>query len=393
MDEAICYKCEKNLDDEDCIGMCDGCCSSFHIKCVGVTKATIQARSNCNYLRLYCDICCNKPSKANAENIKTIMRYVAKLDLHNQENIIKQQQNDDLMRGVAAKLNELNDKYSVLSKNIEQSNKSNNNNESIPDVQTYAKVVKTKSIKPVVLIKPKAKQRCKKTFDDIKNNLIDKNFNVCDARNTKNGGLILRCDTANETMKIKQSVQEEFGDSYEINLPQIKKPRLRITNIDNDIHKNSIIDELKRHNKQIEAFDFDLITTIEKTKRGFKSVNAIVELSGSTHKQLLDIGVLHLPWRECKIYDHIYIKRCYKCCGFRHTSRICTKSQICSKCSKSHRYSECKNNEIKCINCSNANEKLNANLTVNHHAWSRECLILQRHISTLRNNIEYCDDK
>lgn len=391
MEDTYCHKCEEIFEENDIIGICDNCSLSFHNSCIGVTKSAIQARANSKFLRLYCSDCCNCPDEINAENIKTILRFVMKLDLYNQENNIKQQQNDILIRNMADKLNELDAKFGFINNGILKIDKNMKNNP-VSKPNTQPKAVKNSIVKPVVLIKPKSKQISKKTFDDIKNNLNNDIFNICDTRNIKNGGLILRCNTSVDTMKIKEAVKQKFGDSYDVDLPKIKKPRLRITNIDNDIHKEAIIDELKRHNKQIQAFDFDFITAIEKTKRGFKSLDVIVEVNGSTHEKLLDIGVLHLPWRECKIYNHIYIKRCYKCCGFRHTSKICTKSQICSKCSMTHRFSECKNNKIECINCKNANKNFNANLPINHNAWSKDCLVLQRNISSLRNKIEYTQE-
>lgn len=255
---------------------------------------------------------------------------------------------------------------------------------------TYANVVTAKPVKPTVVVKPKSKQHSKKTMEELTKTVDKKSVNVCSTRNARDGGVVLQCSNANETMKVKQIVSDKLGDDYEVILPAIKDPRIRITNINTDIPDESIINELKQNNECIEDFEMKMVTVIPRKFRDTITKDAIIEVKSNVYRKLLDIGVLNLPWRECKIYEHLYLKRCFKCIGFSHIASQCKQStQCCSKCAENHKINECKSNRVCCINCKTANEKNNLNLDTRHHAYSKECSILQRRFAVLRNKIEY----
>lgn len=205
--------------------------------------------------------------------------------------------------------------------------------------------------------------------------------------------MVLRCINANDTLKIKNAVNEKFGETYDVSLPTLKKPRLKITNIDENLSDDNIISELKRFNNQINDCNIQLIARIKRVKRGFTFNDIIVEVDSVSQKKMIEFGTLYLPWRECKVYEHIYLKRCYKCCGFSHTSIECKNNQFCSKCSGQHKFSECNNNKVECINCKIANYNFKTNLNINHHAWSKECAVLQRRMVAMKNKIEYNENE
>lgn len=200
---------------------------------------------------------------------------------------------------------------------------------------------------------------------------------------------MLRCENINETMKVKQLVVDKLGDDYDVILPKVKLPRLRISNIDPDIPKEDIISELKSHNPTVNNMNLRLVTVLACNYRGSIYNDIVVEVSGEEYKQLIEMKKLRLTWRECRIFEHLYVVRCFKCCGFQHKSNECQQSQKCGSCSGSHRYSECKSRRKCCVNCAAANDKQNMNFDTNHTAWNQNCPILKRHLSKLVNKIEY----
>lgn len=241
------------------------------------------------------------------------------------------------------------------------------------------------------MIKPKTKQQCAQTLETISNKFDKSAVNVCGTRNARDGGIVLRCDNVTETMKIKQLVADNMGDDYEVILPKVKLPRLRISDVDPDIPKEEILSELKSHNPTISNMNLRLITVLEcKCKYNDSIYNDIVvEVSSEEYKQLIEIKKLRLPWRECRIFEHLFLVRCYKCCGFQHKSNVCQLNQKCGSCSGSHRFSECKTRRKCCVNCTAANDKQNMNFDTNHTAWNKNCPILKRHLTKLVNEIEY----
>lgn len=184
---------------------------------------------------------------------------------------------------------------------------------------SYANAVK-KTTKPAVVVKPKNKQASKKTRDEISEK-VDKNMvNVCGVRDARDGSVVLRCDSAAETMKVKQLFDEKMSEQYDIVLPEVKCPRLRITNVDVDIQKDDILNELKSHNKQMERMKIKLIAVIARKYRDNEYNDVIIEVDADAYKKLKELQKLKLPWRECKVFDHLYIMRCFSCCGFFHKS-------------------------------------------------------------------------
>lgn len=379
---SLCYKCENVIDDDDDeFFECDSCDSLFHLKCANVLKKEINARKNSKCLRIYCPECFNNKTNGTHDKLKEIANVLYKLDLFNQQQIIKQQKDDDVFVSIARQISSLEEKVSTLEAG---------NSSQIPKSQnTYANAVKRSNVKPAVIIKPKNKQQSAQTLADISNKVDKSAVNVCGTRNARDGGVVLRCESSKETMKVKQLVADNLGDNYEVILPKIKSPRLRISNIDPDIEKDDILNVLKSHNPTINNIEMNLVTVLERKYRDTFYNDIVIEVNSAGFNQLIGMKKLRLPWRECRIFEHLYIVRCYKCCGFRHKSGQCDQSQICAKCSGPHKYSDCKSKNECCINCKAANQKYKLNIDTNHNAWSKNCQILKRHLSKLANKIEY----
>lgn len=358
---------------------CDACTRNFHLKCYGVSKKEIQARKGSKCLRLYCEFCVVDMDLG--EQMKDITKMLLKLDLFNQQQIVAKQQENETISSIANNLKALEVKVTKLEAGtISQTSK---------QTHTYANAVKRNAVKPSVVVMPKNKQQqAKKTFDDITMN-VNSAMDVCGTRKIRDGGVVLRCNNTQDTMKIKQIVNDKLGDDYEVVLPKVKLPRLRITNIDPDLQDDDILAELIHHNPSLEFMELKLVSAFKRKYRDNEFKDIVIEVNGATFKQLMEMRKLRLPWRECKIFEHLYLVRCYKCCGFSHKSVSCDKGQKCGSCAGSHKISECKSKNKCCINCKTSNEKFKTKLDTKHSAWSKECQILQRHRSKLVNKIEY----
>lgn len=400
--DSTCYACKVLIDeDKDDFVACDECENEFHMKCIRVTKAEAKARLNSKCLRLYCPDCIEKRENGTEEKLKTIVKLLCKLDLFNQEQKPQIAINNESIKLMSSKLNEV----SVKLESVGNANASNSNNNSgsssssshnyntsdTSSQQSYANVAKKGKVKPAVVIRPKNKQDSKKTFEDITKNVEKDAVNVCGTRNVKDGGIVLRCDNTTETMKVKQIVNDKLGDDYEVILPKVKNPRLRITNIPTDLQKESVVDELKKNNEKIRDMDINLVTIINKkaTSRQTASNDIVIEVNGAAYSKFMEMKVLKLPWRECRVFEHVYMKRCYKCLGFSHIAKDCKNEQKCSKCAGPHKFSDCKAKKVSCANCRIANESLKSKIATNHHAWSKECIVYKRRVASLINRIEF----
>lgn len=260
--DSCCYKCEKEVEDDAEFAECDGCDSLFHLKCCGVTKKEASARKNSKCLKLYCEECFKAKTDGTPGKLKEILGLLYKIDL-----CVQLQKTSNLSASIEQKLNALDKKLDNVPDNMNIAQDRN-------ATPSYANVVR-RSVKPAVVIKPKNKQQSAKTFDDISKNVNKNDVKVCGTRNIRNGGIVLRCENPTETMKVKQVVSEKLGDDYEVVLPRIKCPRVRITNIDREIPADSILDELVKHNTELNQKEMRLVTVIPR-KRSRENFNEAV---------------------------------------------------------------------------------------------------------------------
>lgn len=377
--DTLCSVCNEALDDETNVFECDGCCDSFHLHCGGATRTEVKTRKNSRCMRIFCKVCVASPETCAAENMKTILKLSLKLDTFNAKQIETNIRVNDILSNLAEKINDMYEKFESFNMNEATSNTK----------PSYAKAVKTK-VNPVVVVKPKEKQASKKTVDDIRAKVNSASIKVCNARNIKDGGIVLSCENSNDTMKVKKIVEESYGKNYDVRLPEAKKPRVRITNVSDQIAEDQLIIEIKKMNAELKDVDMKIITVIKRQKQSYTFRDIIVEVNGCAYKKMLKMGAIFLDWRTCQITEHIHIQRCFKCCGFSHISSECkVEHQRCSKCAGTHRYENCRKKIVKCINCMQIIDKYGAEIDANHHAWSKNCKVLQRKIEALRMKIEY----
>lgn len=194
-----CPKCQKKTTNTDAIE-CDGCSIILHIGCE-VTKRDMDARKKSNRLRLLCTECCSSSNTIMAENIKIIRKYVEKIDLHSQTQQLARTEIESGLKKIDASVQNINDKIA-----------NGNNDSGNARKPTFAETVKMNS-KPAVIIKPKdLKQHSKTTMDEIKSQINYKDIEACGVSNVNGGGIVINCQTSSSTMKVKQMVEEKFGD-------------------------------------------------------------------------------------------------------------------------------------------------------------------------------------
>lgn len=379
-----CRICSESLKDNGDTFECEGCCEYFHANCVGVTKAALQAKAKCKFLKVFCSGCLFDPENNWKENINTILRYIMKIDLTTQKHEEKfaKLENDIKVISNYTEKNSNQNSYSFADNNTLTIEDNTNKN-------TYAKVVKN-AFKPVVVIKPKNnKQKSSDTINDITNKINPNEIKACGIKKVKNGGVVVCCDTVNSTLKMKNIVETKIGNNYVVKLPEIRKPRLKILNIKVDVNKDTFIDELKSRNEIIVEKTIEIKKIINKTKENRKSYDVVIELDYKSYEDVLRNGFVYFGWNRYNVIDHIHIDRCFKCSGFMHIEKVCKNEMACSLCAGAHKRNECNEGELKCINCLKANEIFNLKYETNHHSYSKQCKTLQRKIDTVRSKIQY----
>lgn len=385
MAPAICCACEEDIDDDATCFECDGCVKTYHIKCDKVKKSDVSHRSNSERLKIFCGECCKNPQAVNDENIKTILKFIYKIDA-------KVQQQAVFQTNVASQLEKLTSVCTQMKCSIgDITNSLNSMPERVSESEkkTFASIVRAAK-KPAVIIKPKVmQQNSKATIDDIKSQIDYKHIDVCDLRNVRGGGIAVMCESDASTLKMKDIITNKFGEKYDVKLPEPLKPRVKIVNAMNDVSEDQIIVELKRQNEWLtDADEIEVKKVIERKKSEYGNIDIVLEVNIDCFDKIMTAGKVNLGWKKCNVVHHVHITRCYKCCGFSHISSQCKNKTACGKCGLDHQTKECARKEVECINCKSISQKYKLKLDCKHHAFSHKCPTLLRKVDRFARNFK-----
>lgn len=343
-------------------------------------------------LRLYCSQCKESVDKLIAEKLQLILKYLQKIDLVTQKQEESHCAMSTCIQSIATTCKTLSKNIVTVHNRVIERESDNISKPNTPAKPSFASILR-QAKKPVVIIKPKnGTQKCSDTIGDIKQQINYKDVQACGIRNIRNGGIVVNCDSNNSTLKMKQLIENKFGEKYDVNLPPIKKPRVKIRDICDEIDDDKIIDEIKHQNEYLKDASIEIKKKITRKDKPIP-YDLVIEIDYINYKELMKVKSINVGWKRCKVIDHIHISRCYKCCGFSHISVNCSNKVTCSKCAGEHKYSECKSDQLKCINCAQANEKFNLKLDCNHHAMSYKCETLQRKLLQFSKNIQFSEAK
>ena len=94
--------------------------------------------------------------------------------------------------------------------------------------------------------------------------------------------------------------------------------------------------------------------------------------------------------KTCKVYDRIFVLRCYHCQQYGHHSKDCKNESACSHCAGNHETRSCEEGNIaaSCVNCAKANSD-----DTSHEANSFACPIYVEHEAKAKMTIPFYQRK
>ncbi|XP_070170847.1 uncharacterized protein [Polyergus mexicanus] len=263
--------------------------------------------------------------------------------------------------------------------------------------KSYSEVMKGSPTESVLVIKPKDKEENKSSEDtkkDVKKIDVSKlGVGITKMKKVRGGTIVVGCENKAQADKLKDEVVKDLGQKYDVQAPKKRKPKVKIFNIDNeDCEDERIFWEKVEEQNGIQKNTIDGKIIRKVTKANFKKTVVIAEVNIATREKLLQMEKLKIGWNICKVIDYIGIIRCYKCCGFYHFAKDCTKKEVCGNCADQHATKDCKSNLMKCVNCEDKAKNFKIkNLKSDHSAYDSSCPCLKKEIEKQQEKIQYED--
>lgn len=388
-----CETCKKAED----IYNCDGCGKGLCKKCGNITSSEIKVLQlkNNRVMKFYCTECLKFESLNLLQKIvdeKTVV-------INNKDKIIEllekdicqlKRELDELkLRKNQVNIETLDIKEEIKELKCMMIKSSGNKTQNIQQRPSYSQVLASKD---VMLIQPKQMQDNETTKKVLQSKVEPKEIEVgiSNIRNLKNGGVAIACNSKEEVNKLKEVVNEKLGSDYTIKIPNLRNPMIKIVGLSKSYEKETLLKYIVSQNENIEhkINTFNVIVV----KKMVKKYMAIVEINPELYKEIIEErnGRINVDWDSCRVYEHFNIVKCFNCGRYGHKAAECKNNSICLKCcSESHREKECQSSEIKCINCTINNDKLQMNLSVNHSVFSPKCPALKKVQTSIAEKTKY----
>jgi len=208
---------------------------------------------------------------------------------------------------------------------------------------------------------------------------------------TLNSGKVLIETLSKEDIEaLGKDIEAKCGDDLEINIHTLRKPRLIILNIPEDISTTNIEDRMLMQNADLNLRKGEIVAKFSYVTKKMNR-NLVVEVGADTRKILLQRKI-KIGWQICRIEDYLVANRCFKCSRFNHRHRDCKGEVTCPLCTGPHTLKECKADSMqhKCINCVTFNKhNQSKNVSVNHSSLDKKCPSMLAIIEKYRLNTEY----
>ncbi|XP_071579273.1 uncharacterized protein [Temnothorax nylanderi] len=276
--------------------------------------------------------------------------------------------------------------------------------------RSYSEVTKEKKKENIIIVKPKVQQESEVTKKMIKEKVDIKNMDmgITKLKKGSKGAVILGCETGEERDKLKATMQDRLGENFNVTESRRSKPKIKIVGIGEEemnLNDNDLIVAIKKQNKmeeKKEGIHMQIVKRITKEKkidgsqagrRRREEGTVIIEADEETHAVILGKGKLNIGWKKCPVFNHINVKRCFKCWEYYHIARNCTRDEACYRCAGSHRANECTSTEKKCINCAIKIKTYNLKISDEHDATDPECPTFKKMIQEEKRRAGWEDSK
>lgn len=338
------FKCCKTK--ESAVKICIKCKKFYHNSCLARNKK-IKIFSFTEIV--CCDITSPEDKKYNdmMTNYKNLQTYCAGIEkqlkaitAENQSLKSLQKKGDNIEQPADSEnvsllkrlVEEMTDKNQLLvEKNNFLRHSLNSSNAKNCGQQSYAQVASRlfKTTAPLIInLKDKEDIEATKRIKDI----VTEEKSALELVSGKNGKIVIRGSRNEDLVSIKRRIEDEMEAKAEAVMGKLRNPRVKVVGIARDFETSELLEDIIVRNGFEDSTGIEIVHTYKRNDR----TTAILEVTPKAYQQIMDRSKLFIGWQKCPVYDDLNVGICYKCCGYNHTSKKCTKKEVCAKCTGEH---------------------------------------------------------
>lgn len=223
------------------------------------------------------------------------------------------------------------------------------------------------------------------------------NATIVKTQSTDNGNVVIQFAPDDKLDNLKDKFSNQLGDNIKIKSPMW--PKIKITGIPaylDTSNKKEIHSSIMDQNNWLK----DALNTDNKSFEIIFSYNAketkslVCKCSPDLRKLINEHGdFLKIEHKQCKIYNHVHVTQCSKCCSFGHSVGKCNANVVCTYCAEPHSYKNCPHNtdlsKHTCFNCKSSKSAEIQAQSSGHHSFSSKCPLRIKIISRLINQTDW----
>lgn len=90
------------------------------------------------------------------------------------------------------------------------------------------------------------------------------------SRNLAGGGIALACSTSLASKQLQQTAQEKLSENYEIQLTELKKPKIKIIGMSEELSAEEIVLKMKAQNDFLKESEMNILVSGDITVQFWK---------------------------------------------------------------------------------------------------------------------------
>jgi hypothetical protein len=146
----------------------------------------------------------------------------------------------------------------------------------------------------------------------------------------REGRIITETGSEEEMNTLRSEIDSKLGERLEVIMHRLRKPRLIIYNVPEEITAQNVATIIRAQNPEIQTNGEDIEAKYKfKDRKGRH--NIVMEVGPRTRQQILQIK-LKIGWEICSVADYLAPTRCYKCSRYNHKHYECKGEETCPHC-------------------------------------------------------------